>query len=201
MINSLCRLFLAFHRPTVPSASPTPVQARQPALINFDAFSKGIDNVHIDVRLSPKFQAKAIRMIAILLDQEAGSGRWGGKTGGPSRQEWEEYRLSYVRMIEATVHRAKTSGGMPLVQLVQVGAMKFVLGRVQADLEVLRQTIRATMTSGGEANDSQRIEMTERLSWLARNRARLRYKITQQLVAPLLKAEEGTLGDLRQSVI
>lgn len=177
------------------------MQARQPALINFDAFSKGIDNVHIDVRLSPKFQAKAIRMIAILLDQEAGSGRWGGKAGGPSRQEWEEYRLSYVRMIEATVHRAKTSGGIPLVQLLQVGAMKFVLGRVQADLEVLRQTIRATMTSGGEANDSQRIEMTERLSWLARNRARLRFKITQQLVAPLLKAEEGTLGDLRQSVI
>ncbi|MFM8551201.1 MAG: hypothetical protein ACKOCD_02645 [Nitrospiraceae bacterium] len=201
MNNSLCRLFLLFHAPTVPSASPAPVQVAQRTLINFDAFSKGIDNVHIDIRLSPKFQAKAKRMIADLLDQEAGAGRWGGTAKGPSRQEWEEYRLTYARMLEATVHRAKTSGGTQLVQLVQVSAIKFVIGRVQADLDVMRQTIRATMTSGGEANDSQRIEMTERLAWLARNRARLRYKIVRQLFAPILKTEEGTLGDLRQSVI
>ncbi len=201
MNNSLCRLLLAFYKPTVPSASPAPAQVCQPTLINFDAFSKGIDNVHIDVRLSPKFQAKAVRMIALLLDQEAGSGRWGGTAKGPTRQEWEEYRVGYARMMEATVHRAKTTGGIPLVQLVQVSTIKFLLGRVQADLEVLRQTIRATMTSGGNANDSQRIEMTERLSWLARNRARLRYKIARQLLAPLLKTEDGALGDLRQSVI
>jgi hypothetical protein len=104
-------------------------------------------------------------------------------------------------MLEATVHRAKTSGGVPLIQLVQVGTIKFVISRVQAELELLRQNMRGSMGSGGDANDSQRIEMTERLAWLARNRARLRYKITQQLFAPLLKTEEGALGELRQSVM
>lgn len=197
MNNSLCRLFLALYQPTVPSASPAPAQVFQPTRINFDAFSKGIDNVHIDIRLSPKFQAQAVRKIASLIDLEAGSGRGSGL----SRQDWEEYRVSYAKMMEATIHRAKTTGGMPLVQLVQVGTIKFLLGRVQTELDQLRQTIRATMASGGDANDSQRIEMTERLAWLARNRARLRYKIVQQLFAPLLKAEEGALGELRQSVI
>ncbi|TPW06402.1 MAG: hypothetical protein FD129_2674, partial [bacterium] len=131
MNNSLCRLLLAFYKPTVPSASPASAQVCQPTLINFDAFSKGIDNVHIDVRLSPKFQAKAVRMIALLLDQEAGSGRWGGTAKGPTRQEWEDYRVGYARMMEAAVHRAKTTGGIPLVQLVQVSTIKFLLGRVQ----------------------------------------------------------------------
>ena len=197
MNNSLCRLLLAFSPPTVPAASPVPPQVCQPTRINFDAFSKGIDNVHIDVRLSPKFQAQVARKIGALIDLEAR----GLKAGGLTRQDWEEYRSTYAKMLEATVHRAKTSGGVPLIQLVQVGTIKFVISRVQAELELLRQNMRGSMGSGGDANDSQRIEMTERLAWLARNRARLRYKITQQLFAPLMKTEEGALGELRQSVM
>jgi len=177
------------------------VQAPVPTAIDFESFTKGIDNVHIDVRLSPQFHMQATRVVSALLEQEAGSGRWGNKTGGPTRQQWEEYRAGYAHMMEAAIHRAKTSGGLPLIQLVQVAAIKFLVGHVQATLEHFRQSIRGAMSSGGSANDSQRIELTERLSWLARNRARLHYKILRQLFAPLVKTEEGPLCELRQSLL
>lgn len=198
--ESLRKLVLALRKPTLPSACPAPLRTYQPAVIDFDGFTKGIDNVHIDVRLSPKFQAQALKMIGSLLEQETGSTRWGGK-GAPTRQQWEDFRGSYARMLEAAIHRAKGNGGLALIQLVQVAAIKFMVGHVQAELDQLRHSIRGAMTSGGSANDSQRLELTEQLSWLARNRARLRYRVLRQLLAPIVKTEEGAGAELRHSLL
>lgn len=198
--ESLRKLVLALRKPTLPSACPAPLRTYVPAAIDFNGFTKGIDNVHIDVRLSPKFQAQTAKMIGSLLEQETGSTRWGGK-GAPTRQQWEDFRLAYARMLEAAIHRAKAGGGLPLIQLVQVATIKFLVARVQTELDQLRQGIRGAMGSGGSANDSQRLELTEQLSWLARNRAKLRYKVLRQLFAPLIKTEEGSGAELRHSLL
>lgn len=197
--NLLCALQNAFRSPAAPSESTFPVLPGTSAQIDFSGFTKGIDNVHVDVRLSPQFAAQVKRMIAALLDQEIGRSRWGQQSTGPSRQDWEAFRGSYVRMLEAAIHRAKVQGGRPLIQMVQMGALKFLLGQVQIELDQLRQGLKGAMTSGSAA-DANRMDLTERLSWLVRNRARLRYKLNKQLFAQLLKAEEP-LGELRQSLM
>ncbi|MBM4125203.1 MAG: hypothetical protein FJ246_09690, partial [Nitrospira sp.] len=199
--NSLCRLLCLFHRPANPSESSEPLQSKPLVRIDFDGFAKGIDNVRHDVCLSPRFQAQVKRMTNAMLEQEIGLGRWGEKTSGPTRQDWEDFRGSYANMTEAAIHRAKLEGGLALVQLAQVAAVKFILHHVQAELDQLRQGLRAAMASGGVASDSERLELTERLSWLTRNRARLRYKLNRQLIAQLGKVEEGAIGELRRSLL
>jgi hypothetical protein len=197
----LCRLLGLFLSPAVPSGSLYPLQKKTVTVIDFEGFTKGIDNVHIDVRLSPQFQAKARRILGSLLEQAVGGGRWGKQAVGATRQDWEEFRSSYARMVEAALHRAKVSGGLALVQLVQVATLKFLLGLVQTELDQLRQGLRTAMSSGGSTTDTNRMELTERLGWLARNRAKLRYKLSQQLLAQLLKVEEGGIGELRHSLL
>lgn len=199
--NLFCQLLNLFRQPAEPADSLYPLQQSRPATIDFQGFKKGIDNVHIDVRLSPQFLTQVSRVVASMLEQEIGRGRWGEKASGPTRQAWEDFRSSYTRMVEAAIHRAKAEGGVPLVQLVQVAAMKAIVRHVQSELDQLRQGLRGAMTSGGAASDSDRMELTERLSWLVRNRARLRYKLSRQLFAQLFKVEEGAIGELRRSLL
>ncbi|TAJ23658.1 MAG: hypothetical protein EPO64_10830 [Nitrospirae bacterium] len=199
--NRLCRLLCLFHRPVHPSDSVYPLLSKPPLHIDFDGFQKGIDNVHLDVRLSPQFLGRVKQVTTAMLEQEIGLGRWGEKSSGPTRQDWEDFRTSYAGMVEAAIHRAKLDGGLALVQLVQVAAVRFIGQYVQGELEQLRQGLRAAMSSGGSLSDSDRLELTERLSWLTRNRARLRYKLNRQLITQLGKAEEGAVGELRHSLL
>ena len=205
MLKHLTNIFVAMHNavrgPADPTGSLMPLERSAPVRPNFDGFAKGIDNVRIDVRLSPQFIAKARTVAARSLDQLVGEGRWGGKSPGPSRLDWEHFRDAYGRMIEAAVHRAKAASQPMIIWLVQFAALKFILALVQAELESRRQSMRSSVGSGSRVSDDERVQVTERLSWLARNRARLRYQLANQLLDQIHQVESGSLRALRTSLL
>jgi hypothetical protein len=187
-----------------PDQSPTALQTAVPIAINLAGLTKGIDNVHLDVHLSPQFQSHAKKLIATMVDQEAGASFGGGKeTGSATRQQWDNLRNAYTKMIEAAIHCAKGKEGPPLVQLAQIAAIKFLLGQVHIEIVQLRHRLLNAIASlgGGLTSGSARIELNNRLSWLSRNRAKLKYKVLRRLMAPILKAEEFALGELRHSLM
>jgi hypothetical protein len=184
-----------------PDQSPTALQAMEPVEVNLAGFTKGIDNVHLDVRLSPQFQIHAMKLISAMVNQEAGANFGSERGTGPTRQHWDNFLNVYTKMIEAAIHRAKGKEGPPLVQLAQIAAIKFLLGQVHVEFVQLRHRLRNAIASGGSSSDTARIELNEGLSWLSRNRAKLKYKVLRRLLAPILKAEEGALGELRHSLM
>jgi hypothetical protein len=198
--NLFCRLLNLFLKPAEPAGCSYPLQQSRPIVIDLKGFKKGVDNVHTDVCLSPKFQAQVKGVTASMFQQEMGRGNPGDKVSGPTRQAWEDFRGSYSRMVEAAIHRAKVEGGLPLVQMVQLAAIKFTLRHVQMELDRLRQELKGALASGS-GSESNRMELNERLSWVVRNRSRLHYKLNQQMLSQLLKVEEGTVGELRQSLL
>jgi len=198
--NLFCRPLNLFLKPAEPAGCAYPLQQSRPMTIDLKGFKKGVDNVHSDVCLSPKFLAQVKGVTASMLQQEMGRGSPGDKASGPTRQAWEDFRGSYSRMVEAAIHRAKAEGGLPLVQMVQLAAIKLILRHVQAELDRLRQELKGALASGS-GSESNRVELNERLAWIVRNRARLHYKLNQQMLSQLLKVEEGTIGELRQSLL
>ncbi|MGH7167559.1 MAG: hypothetical protein ACREII_03410, partial [Nitrospiraceae bacterium] len=178
-----------------------PLQNAVPLGFTFAGLTKGIDNIHIDVRLSPQFVGHATRIITSMMEQHASHGRPGQKSPGPTSADWDQFRTSYARMVEAAVHRDKLTGSFVLVPLAQFAVMTFLLQRVQGELDMVRQGLRASASSGGSAVDTRKIEQNERMSWFARNRARIRYRMNRQLFDQLAKVESGQLGDLRQSLM
>jgi hypothetical protein len=195
------RARLSFYPRVYPDQSPIALHTAVPAVMTLAGFTKGIDNVHLDVLLSPQFQCHTKKLIAAVMDQEAEARRGGGMRRGPTLQQWDDFRNLYTRMIEAAIHQAKSKEGPPLVQLALVATIKFLLKEVDAKLDQMRQKLRSALASDGLTSDNVRIEMNEWLSWLARNRAKLKYKTLKQLLAPILQAEEGALGELRQSLM
>jgi len=184
-----------------PSDSVVPLQRAVPLNFSFAGLTKGIDNIHFDVRLSPQFVGHATRIITSMMEQHANQGRPGQKSPGPTSGDWEQFRTSYARMVEGAVHRDKVTGSFTLVPLVQFAVMAFLLQYVQGEIELMRQGLRASASSGGSAVDSRKLEHNERMSWFARNRARIRYRMNRQLFDQLAKVESGQLGDLRQSLL
>lgn len=184
-----------------PSDSVVPLQNAAPLSYTFASLTKGIDNIHIDVRLSPQFVDHATRIITSMIEQHASQGRPGQRPPGLTSADWEQFRTSYAPMVEAAVHRDKLTGSFVLVPLVQFAVMAFLLQRVQGELDLMRQGLRASASSGGSAVETRKIEHNERMSWFARNRARIRYRMNRQLFDQLAKVESGQLGDLRQSLL
>jgi hypothetical protein len=193
LLAKIFRRFLVLIRGRIaPADSVAPLQTAAPLNLDFDKFTRGIDNVHVDVRLSPTFANAAARLVYGLLEYQL----WRGQ-GGMKSPDGEEMKSAYGQMIQAVIHRAKQQGALPLVELAQVAALKHVLGMVQSALEQAKQRLRKAATT---ATDADRQAVAEQTVWFTRNRAKLHYTVASQALEQIRKAEAGPLGDLRQSL-
>jgi hypothetical protein len=193
LLAKLVRRFLVLLRGRVsPADTVVPLQTAVPLNLDLDKFTRGIDNVHVDVRLSPAFTNAAARLVFALLEYQL----WRGQ-GGMKSPDVEEMKSAYGQMIQAVIHRAKQQGLLPLVELAQVAAVKFVLATVQSALEQAKQRLRKAATT---ASDADRQAVAEQTVWFARNRPKLHYTVASQALEQIRKAEAGPLGDLRQSL-
>ena len=186
---------------TGPAECQFELQATPPPTIDLGIFTKGIDNIHVDVRISPQFASQGRHVLACLLDQHAGGGHSGEKLGGPTVKEWEDFRASYYHMLETAIQRAKQQDQSTLVQLAQVGAVKFLLQEVKDALDKRRLVLKEAMTPEGGATENTKFKLTERMSWLARNRSMIRYTINRQILDQVYYAESGPVTLLRESLL
>src|SRR2546426_8352345 len=88
-----------------PSDSVVPLQRAVPINFSFAGLTKGIDNIHIDVRLSPQFVGQATRIITSMMEQHPNQGRPGQKSPVPTSADSTQLRTNYARMVEGTVRR------------------------------------------------------------------------------------------------
>ena len=192
LANIVRRLLVLVRGRISPADSAIPLQTAAPVNLDFDKFTRGIDNVHVDVRLSPAFMTAAARLVASLLEYQL----WRGQSSGKS-PDAEEFKSAYGQMIHAAIHRAKMQRLLPMVELAQVAALKFVLSYAQVALEQAKQRLRKAATT---TTDADRQAVADQTVWFTRNRGKLHYAVTGQVWEQIRKVEAGLLGDLRQSL-
>jgi hypothetical protein len=193
LLATLVRRFLLLLRGrTSPADTVVPLTTAAASNLDFDKFTRGIDNVHVDVRLSPAFTNAAARLVYGLLEYQL----WRGQ-GGMKPPDADDMKHAYGHMIQAAIHRAKQQGELPRVELAQVAALKFVQAAVQSALEQAKQRLRKAATT---TTDADRQAVAEQTVWFARNRTKLHYTVSSQVLEQIRKVEAGSVGDLRQSL-
>lgn len=186
------RLLVLFGGRVSPADTAVPLQPATPVNLDFDKFTRGIDNVHVDVRLSPRFTTAARRFVNGLLAYHL----WRGQSG-TKPPDFEEMKTAYSQMIQAAIHRAKQQSALPIVELAQVAALKLVLAQVQAELEQAKQILRKAAAT---TTETDRQAVADQTVWLTRNRGKLYYTVSSQIAEQLRKTEAGPLGELRHSL-
>ncbi|MBT71187.1 MAG: hypothetical protein CMQ15_03975 [Gammaproteobacteria bacterium] len=80
------------------------VEKERSIQISIDSLSRGIDNYHIDIRLSKKFSSDIKKLASLLISQ----------TSVPKPKSWdnselfEKLRSSYLDLMTVLIHRVKT---------------------------------------------------------------------------------------------
>ena len=174
------------------------VQVLHYAQIDFSKFVKGIDNVHIDVHLSPNFVHLTQRVVNDLVEERSTTKRrFTDKPSTELRNKLEELSTSYASMLTTVIHRVKEDKHVALVQLCEVAAKKFILTMVQNKVDNLLYELR----KAGTKEHQKSLALHDRIKWIHGNYNRLLYQVNSEVFAQLQWVETGEAKNLREALL
>lgn len=142
------------------------------APLGFSHLPRGIDNIHIDVYLSPRFRKATERLVHTLVPQVIQQLQQGKrKTELPPRL-LAEYRADFNELLNASLRKAKSSGEKQLPNLFLVAVLKLVHGEINnavaAQLQQAKDGNNAPAMRGLKARSN-----AELIEWLFRYREQI----------------------------
>jgi hypothetical protein len=115
-----------------------------PLKLDLGELRKGINNYHVDVRISPRFASDVRRLVSALMQQAT----------IPNAQpadfsaQFTALRASYLDVMTSLLHRVKTDLSGNSIQLLEFALLKFMLATTQVQLD---ETIAGLKARGSEA--------------------------------------------------
>ena len=179
-----------------PLATPLPFRFK------LDHFSKGIDNVHIDAILSPKFMEAASRLTRMSIRHEVNEClSWKSKwIAPPGAREFESFQRLHAELMEAALGMARKAGHREPVQLAQLSVLKFLLALIGEELGRYRDELHQER-GHGEQGGGQAVRISDLLACLAREMPAVHHRVAQKLFALVLKVETTSLRKRRKSLL
>ncbi|RKZ56718.1 MAG: hypothetical protein DRQ99_28055, partial [Candidatus Parabeggiatoa sp. nov. 3] len=166
--------------------------------INFKQLVKGIDNVRIDVHLSPRFTELGNQLISELLNERSSTKRrFTDKPSDAVLKKLYAFNASYASLLTATIHRVKEDKRLDLVQLLQIAVIKFVLTTVHSQAEQLLHKLRKDSIN----EKTKKMDLHEHLLWINRHKNNLLYQVTYELLDQIHLVELSRVGQLRESLL
>ena len=107
------------------------VQQKRSIQLSIDKLSRGIDNYHIDIKLSRKFSSEIKKLIALLVSQLAvpKPKQWDNSRG------FEKIRESYLDLMTVLIHRVKTDLSADEISFLQFAPIKHILKFTRSRLD------------------------------------------------------------------
>lgn len=189
-------------RMTTPRYTQVPLSPPPEPLPDLSSLPRGIDNVRIDVRLSPQFLAAARRLITSLLYQHIGHERYGAKPTPPSRQEFTDFRTAYAALIGAVVRLSKQEQRPYPVVLTQLAILKLLGSEVTREFDVQMGHLRGILAGGGsDSKGGRKMLLHEHITALAQRRRSIELQARNQLMEEVKRVETGAGVKLRESLL
>ncbi|MBL4581928.1 MAG: hypothetical protein JKY29_08930 [Gammaproteobacteria bacterium] len=165
--------------------------------LSIDKLSKGIDNYHIDVKLSSKFSSDIKKLVSLLVSQIA----------IPKPRHWdnsnsfEKIRVEYLDMMTILIHRVKTDLSADEICFLQFSAIKIILRVTKAKLDSDIDNVTARLADLRNKGSSEALATDQRLFWLRKNYDAILYNVNKQIFSQLLRVEERQLAPVRDQFL
>jgi hypothetical protein len=184
---------------TVRSLDDIIAKLETPDAISLDctSLSRGIDNYHADVELSPGLIFKLRDTINLNLNRLLGGK---GLISGNS-VEMIAIRDAYTDLIKATLHRTKTDLQPDQVKVLQFAIVKFVLQQIRDALDAhgtqLEETLGQQQMSGARAL----LTTQERIRWYRKHSGELFFRLARHYLRQFQREENNQLRALREQML
>lgn len=164
------------------------------SFLDTGVLSRGIDNYHIDVRLSDDFVLYSREIIEKIVKRVAA-----GKRPGSGSEEMDEFRTSYREMMTASLHRTKSDLTSDKLQVLHFGVVKFLLKEVRRALSKLNNETEAAVAQQQFAGSRSLLATQERLAWLRKHHDDFLFRANRAIFQQVQREENG-LRELRRQI-
>lgn len=164
-----------------------------PLRIDLGDLRKGINNYHVDVRISQRF-ANDVRRLATALIQQA-------TTQNPQpadfSAQFNALRTSYMDVMTGLLHRVKTDLSRDSIQLLEFALIKFILTSTRGQLDETIDALKSRTTESQERASANSLLTNQRLFWLQKNYDAILFGVNSQMFAQLERVETRQLAEVR----
>ena len=166
-------------------------------LLNISDLPRGIDNYHIDVKLSPKFCAAFKKLLADYLALETSE--------KPQRlkndKQVEEFRNCYIDMVTVLINRVKTDLSPEQINFLQFAIYRFMLENTKNALDNHIKAYRDKLSELRTSGSGKALGLQEHLFWLKKHYTMILYAIYRHFFVLLRQIETKNLQALRRQYL
>jgi len=168
-----------------------------PLKLDLGELRKGINNYHVDVRISPRFAADVRRLVSALMQQATVP----NAPPGDYSAQFNALRASYLEVMTSLLHRVKTDLSSNSIQLLEFALLKFMLATSRAQLEEIIAGLKARSSEAQERASANALLTNQRLFWLQKNHDSILFDVNRQLFAQLERVETRQLAEVRSQYL
>ncbi len=173
------------------------IEAERSTQISVDSLSRGIDNYHIDIRLSRRFSSDVKKLAGLLVSQLA----------VPKPKNWDNSKLfeklrdKYLDLMTVLIHRVKTDLKGDEICLMQFAAIKHILYTTRTLLDEEIRRVNSKLAENRNKGSSEALSTQQRLFWLKKNYDGILYSVNKQIFSQLQRVEERQLAPIREQFL
>lgn len=191
IVGGLLFLLYGFvQRQFTPRVSALGLKRGHDQQIDLSGFPRGIDNVHVDVALSPAFTRAAAAVIADLAPRYRKETRRDRNL--LTRAGYRALAETYVPMVQAALVRAKNARQPSQLNLLYIGVIKFLQQQIHTAVD------RALSQTGRAGSITLRAEV---VTASVREYQQIHYRIGRSVFGALAQIETERLSELRRSLL
>jgi hypothetical protein len=173
------------------------LKSPEPLLLNITGLPRGVDNYHIDVKLSPKFRADFKKLLGgyVLLETSQKQQRL------KNDKDKQEFQDSYVDMMTVLINRVKSDLSPEEVSFLQFAVYRFILDGTKSALDDFIKEMRARLTELRSKSSGKALSAQEQVFWLSKHYHTILYAINRHFFVMLKQFESRDLQALRRQYL
>lgn len=169
-------------------------RARVPLAISLatEKITRGIDNYHIDIYLSPSYTNQVRQAVEKQLTLAIA-----GKKLAVRGEEFDRLRKTYSEVVEVSLHRTKTDLKPEVLAVIQFGLSKFVVEETRRQLDEIARHMEDALVQQQQSGARTMLTTQEKLQTFRQGYSENLYKVCRLIFKLLQREESNELRALR----
>lgn len=165
--------------------------------VEFGSLSRGLDNYHVDVQLSPAF----VLHVGTIADDQVERIVNSKSLLTGNTEQLDRLRDLYLDMMTATLHRCKTDVSPAELAALQFAPVKYVIQTVRKKLDAVVLRLEEALAQQQFSGSRNTLATQSKFAHFRKHRTEYQYRVCRILFRQLHRVEVNQLRDLRGQLL